>query len=50
MAIAQAAQRQGDAGRLGKQVTERVLDWKPTIRIPSGTQVRISPIKTLQVC
>lgn len=39
-----------NTGRLGKQVTERVLDWKPTIRIPSGTQVRISPIKTLQVC
>ena len=39
-----------NAGRLGKQVTERVLDWKPTIRIPAGTQVRISPAKTLQVC
>ena len=39
-----------NTGRLGKQVTERVLDWKPTIRIPSGTQVRISPTKTLQVC
>lgn len=39
-----------NTGRLGKQVTERVLDWKPTICIPSGTQVRISPIKTLQVC
>jgi type IV secretory pathway VirB10-like protein len=39
-----------NAGRLGKQVTERVLDWQPTIRIPAGTQVRISPAKTLQVC
>ena len=39
-----------NAGRLGKQVTERVLDWKPSILIPAGTQIIIPPQKTIQVC
>lgn len=47
-ALAGAAGRQG--GRLGRDVTNRVLDWEPTISIPSGTRIVISPAKTIQVC
>lgn len=47
-AVAGAAGRQG--GRLGREVTNRVLDWEPTITIPSGTRIVISPAKTVQVC
>lgn len=47
-ALTSAAGRQG--GRLGRDVTNRVLDWEPRITIPSGTQIVIAPGKTIQVC
>ena len=48
--LVDAMLRQSGALHERGEVTERVLDWQPTIRIPAGTQVRISPAKTLQVC
>lgn len=38
------------AGELGEEVTRRVLDWEPDILIRAGTQIRISPQKTIRVC
>lgn len=38
------------AGDLGREVTGRVFDWEPRIRIPAGTQLTVSPSKTIQVC
>jgi type IV secretory pathway VirB10-like protein len=38
------------AGELGEEVTRRMLDWEPDILIRAGTQIRISPQKTIRVC
>jgi hypothetical protein len=40
----------GTAGELGEEVTRRMLDWEPDILIRAGTQIRISPQKTIRVC
>lgn len=37
-------------GRLGKEITGRILDWEPDILIRAGTRITISPRKTIQVC
>lgn len=37
-------------GELGEEVTRRMLDWEPDILIRAGTQLRISPQKTIRVC
>lgn len=37
-------------GELGEEVTRRVLDWEPEILVRAGTQIRISPQKTIRVC
>jgi hypothetical protein len=39
-----------NTGELGKEVTRRVLKWEPDILIPGGTEITISPQKTVQVC
>ena len=50
LALAWQQAASNNTGRLGKQITERVLDWKPSILIPGGTQIIIAPQKTIQVC
>ena len=39
-----------NTGRLGREITGRVLDWEPDILIKAGTRIRISPARTIQVC
>lgn len=39
-----------NASRVGKTVVERMLDWKPSIEIPAGTQVKVAVGKTVRVC
>jgi len=46
LALAWQQAASNNTGRLGKQITERVLDWKPSILIPGGTQIIIAPQKT----
>lgn len=50
--LADALQRSASqtTGQLGKEITRRVFDWEPNILIPSGTEIIISPQKTVQVC
>jgi hypothetical protein len=39
-----------NAGDLGEDVAERALRWEPEILVRAGTQLRISPQKTIRVC
>lgn len=39
-----------NTGRLGKEITGRVLDWEPDILVAAGTRIIISPRRTIQVC
>lgn len=39
-----------NAGRVGRTVVDRALDWKPKIVVPAGTRVRVAVNKTLRVC